>query len=137
VLVITADHGMVDVDRAQRWDAGTHPLLSADVALVAGEPRALHLHLDPGADPAVVAQRWRDVLGDAAVVLTRGEAVAAGWFGAVSPRVEPVVGAVVVAMTGRATVVDSTTQTPASLELVGVHGSLTRHEMLVPCLVVA
>jgi hypothetical protein len=51
--------------------------------------------------------------------------------------VEPVVGAVVVAMTGRATVVDSTTQTPASLELVGVHGSLTRHEMLVPCLVVA
>ena len=26
---------------------------------------------------------------------------------------------------------------PASLDLVGVHGSLTRHEMLVPCVVVA
>jgi len=44
---------------------------------------------------------------------------------------------VVVAMTGRATVVDSRTQSPASLDLVGVHGSLTRHEMLVPCIVVA
>ena len=32
---------------------------------------------------------------------------------------------------------DSATQTPASLELIGVHGSLTRHEMLVPCVVVA
>ena len=40
-------------------------------------------------------------------------------------------------MTGRATVVDSRTQSPASMDLVGVHGSLTRHEMLVPCLVVA
>lgn len=137
VLVVTADHGMVDVDRALRWDAGTHPVLSQDVALVAGEPRALHLHLDRGADPGSVAGRWRDVLGEHAVVVTRDEAVAAGWFGDVTARVEPVVGQVVVAMTGRATVVDSTTQTPASLELVGVHGSLTRHEMLVPCLVVA
>ena len=42
-----------------------------------------------------------------------------------------------VGMTGRATVVDSRTQTPASLDLVGVHGSLTPLEMLVPCLVVA
>ncbi|MGY4642735.1 alkaline phosphatase family protein [Cellulomonas sp. URHB0016] len=137
VLVITADHGMVDVDRARRWDAGTHPVLSTDVALVAGEPRALHVHLRAGADPGVVARRWRDVLGDAAVVMTRGEAVRTGLFGVVASRVEPVVGDVVVAMTGRATVVDSTTQTAASLELVGVHGSLTRHEMLVPCLVVA
>jgi hypothetical protein len=55
----------------------------------------------------------------------------------VEDRVRPVVGDVVVAMAGRATVVDSRTQTPASLDLVGVHGSLTRSEMLVPCLVVA
>ena len=52
-------------------------------------------------------------------------------------HVRPVIGDVVVAMAGRATVVDSRTQTPASLDLVGVHGSLTRHEMLVPCVVVA
>ena len=53
----------------------------------------------------------------------------------VTDRVRPVIGDVVVATTGRATVVDSRTQTPASLGLVGVHGSLTRQEMLVPCLV--
>jgi hypothetical protein len=137
VLVITADHGMVDVDRTQRWDAGTHPVLGAGVQLVAGEPRALHLHLEPDVEPTAVADRWRDVLGDAAVVATREEAAADSWFGDIAAHVRPVIGDVVVAMTGRATVVDSQTQTPASLDLVGVHGSLTRHEMLVPCLVVA
>ena len=137
VLVVTADHGMVDVDRAARWDVGTDPVLAAGVELVAGEPRALHLHLEPGAEPTAVADRWREALGGAAVVVTRAEATAASWFGEISAHVRPVIGDVVVAMTGRATVVDSRTQSPASLDLVGVHGSLTRHEMLVPCVVVA
>jgi hypothetical protein len=137
VMVVTADHGMVDVDRSLRWDVATDAVLGAGVALVAGEPRALHLHLEPGVDPGDVADRWRGVLGEAAVVATRAETVADGWFGDVAAHVLPVVGDVVVAMTGRATVVDSRTQTPASMDLVGVHGSLTRHEMLVPCLVVA
>lgn len=137
VLVVTADHGMVDVDRSQRWDVGTDAVLGAGVALVAGEPRALHLHLEPDVDATLVADRWRDTLGSAAVVVTRDAATSDGWFGDVAEHVLPVIGDVVVAMTGRATVVDSRTQTPASLDLVGVHGSLTRHEMLVPCLVVA
>jgi type I phosphodiesterase/nucleotide pyrophosphatase len=137
VLVITADHGMVDVDVTERWDVATHPVLGTGVALTAGEPRALHLHLEHDADPTDVADRWRDVLGGSAVVVTRAEAAADGWFGEISDHVLPIIGDVVVAMTGRATVVDSATQSPASLELVGVHGSLTRLEMLVPCLVVA
>ncbi|MGN8245384.1 alkaline phosphatase family protein [Cellulomonas soli] len=135
-LLVTADHGMVDVDRSRRWDVARHAGLAEGVALVAGEPRALHLHLVDGADPAAVATRWRDVLGDAAVVVPREQAVEGGWFGQVDPHVSPVVGDVVVAMTGRATVVDSSTQTPASLELVGVHGSRTALETLVPFVLV-
>ncbi|WP_028046494.1 alkaline phosphatase family protein [Cellulomonas sp. URHE0023] len=137
LLLVTADHGMVDVDLGQRWDVATHPTLRAGVELVAGEPRALHLHLVQGTDAGDVARRWRDVLGPAAVVATREEAVDHGWFGDVAEHVAPIIGDVVVAMTGRATVVDSATQSPASLDLIGVHGSLTRHEMLVPCIVVA
>jgi hypothetical protein len=137
LLLVTADHGMVDVDLARRWDVATDAVLRRDVALVAGEPRALHLHLEDGADADDVAARWTEHLGDDALVVTRDQAVRQGWFGAVEDRVRPVVGDVVVAMAGRATVVDSRTQTPASLDLVGVHGSLTRSEMLVPCLVVA
>lgn len=135
LVVVTADHGMVDVDRADRWDVAAEPELARDVALVGGEPRALHLYLEPGADPDAVVARWAARLGDAVVPVRREQAVAAGWFGPVAEHVLPAVGDVVVATRGRATVVDSRTQTPASLELVGVHGSLTTTEMQVPLLV--
>ncbi|MEN0129775.1 MAG: nucleotide pyrophosphatase/phosphodiesterase family protein [Brevundimonas sp.] len=136
-ILVTADHGMVDVDLTARWDVAHSPLLAADVALVAGEPRAMHLHLEAGADPEDVRDRWSDALGEHAFVATRDEAVSAGLFGQVDSWVAPIIGDVVVAMLGRATVVDSRTQSSASLDLVGVHGSLTPHEMLVPCIVVA
>ncbi|TKR22738.1 alkaline phosphatase family protein [Cellulomonas hominis] len=135
-VVVTADHGMVDVDPARRHDVATTPGLAEGVALVAGEPRALHVHLEPGVDPRAAEARWADVLGGDAVVLTGDDAVAAGLFGPVSAHVRPLIGDLVVAATGRATVVDSRTQTPASLRLVGVHGSLTPAELRVPLLAV-
>jgi hypothetical protein len=135
-VVLTADHGMVDVDLSRRWDVGSTPALATDVALVAGEPRALHVHLADGADADAAHDRWSDVLGDAAVVLRREDAIAAGLFGPVADHVRPLLGDLVVATTGRATVVDSRTQTPASLTLRGVHGSLTPTEVRVPLLAV-
>ncbi|NTW38391.1 MAG: alkaline phosphatase family protein [Cellulomonadaceae bacterium] len=136
LLVVTADHGMVDVDRELLVDVARVPTLKRGVELVAGEPRATHVHVRPGEDEAVLA-RWRARLGDSAVVLSRDEAVGAGWFGPVSPHVIPMIGDLVVAARGRGGVVDSRTQTPHSLELRGMHGSLTPGEMLVPLVVVA
>lgn len=134
LLVLTADHGMVDVDHGQLVDVAATPALAAGVELVAGEPRACHVHVRPGQAPDVAA-RWRDELAGRAVVALREEAVAAGWFGPVADHVLPVLGDVVVASTGRAGVVDSRTQTPHSLRLIGMHGSFTPGEMLVPLVV--
>ena len=71
------------------------------------------------------------------MVATREDAVAAGIFGEVAPEVAERIGDVVVAMTGRATIVDSRIQSPASMTLIGVHGSLTPEEMCIPVLVAA
>lgn len=139
VLLVTADHGQVDVDPAAIVDVARHPVLAAGVELVAGEPRAAHVYLtepDPGA-VAAAAARWRGALGDGALVATRDEAVAAGWFGDVADHVRPVLGDLVVAALGLGGVGDSRTQTPASLALRGMHGSLTPGEMLVPLVVVS
>lgn len=136
VLVVTADHGMVDVPRGAVVDVATTPALSKDVPLVAGEPRASHLHVTPGRVDDVLA-RWQDVLGDAVVLARRDEAVAAGWFGEVSDHVLPLLGDLVVAATGDGGVGDSRTQTARSLELRGMHGSFTPGEMVVPLVVVA
>lgn len=137
LVLVTADHGMVDVDPALRRDVATDPVLARGVTLVGGEPRAVHVYTEPG-ETTAVASRWRDVLGDDALVLVREDVLARGLLGP-DPRPEAVAAAgdVIVALRGRATVVDSRTQTPASLALVGVHGSLTEREMRVPLLVAA
>ena len=135
LLMITADHGMVDVDHDELVDVATTPVLAADVELIAGEPRATHVYLSPGTAPAALG-RWTATLGDRALVVLREDAVTAGWFGPVADHVLGLIGDLVVAARGEAGVVDSRTQTPHSLQLRGMHGSLTPGEMLVPLLVV-
>ena len=136
LLLVTADHGMVDLRADSRIDVATTPELDRDVALIAGEPRAVHVHTRPGAAPAVAA-RWRDVLEDSAWVLLREEAEEIGLFGPLSERHRGTVGDVVVATRGLRAVVDSRTQTPSSIALIGVHGSLTPAELEIPLLRVA
>jgi hypothetical protein len=77
---------------------------------------------------------WRSVLGDRAVVLTRDEAAGHGWFGAVLPAVRPRIGDVVVACRADHAIV-STADFAYEATLVGLHGSLTPEEMLIPLLV--
>jgi hypothetical protein len=137
LVLVTADHGQVATDFDVQRDVATTPELARDVALLGGEPRALHVYTEPGADPNEVAVRWRDVLGQDAVVVLRDEAVDAGWFGPVADHVRDVVGDLVVATTGRATVVDSRLHTTEARALPGVHGSLTETEMHVPLLALA
>lgn len=135
LVVVTADHGQIRADLTNQWDVSTDAELRPGVAMVGGEPRALHVYTAKDADPADVAARWAGRLGEHALVLSRQQAVADGWFGPVAEHVLPAIGDVVVAMTGAATVVDSRVHSANARALPGVHGSLTPHEMLVPLLV--
>ncbi|GAB7189994.1 alkaline phosphatase family protein [Kineococcus sp. NUM-3379] len=133
-LVVTADHGMVDVPFAQRLDLAHERDLAAGVRHAGGEPRALHLYCEPGAADAVL-ERWRGRLGDTAWVLPRAEAVAAGWFGPVAPGVLERIGDVLAVMRTQTAVVNSARQRPEVLRLLGHHGALTPEERLVPLFV--
>lgn len=133
LLVVTADHGMVDVPHTGRMDLADRPDLTAGVAVVGGEARFVQLYCQPGAVDDV-AGRIGDALGDRAWVRTRVEAIAAGWFGPVEDRVMGRIGDVLVAARGSFALVDSRTATPHLLALIGQHGSLTPAEQLVPLL---
>ncbi len=134
VLHITGDHGMVDVPQADRVDADQVPELRAGVALLGGEPRARHVYCRPGA-AADVAAAWRGVLGERAWVVTREQAVADGWFGEVDEAFLARIGDVVAAPSGSAAIVATRTE-PHESALVGLHGSLTQTDQLVPLLTV-
>lgn len=132
-LTVTADHGMVPAPEEERLDLADHAELAHGIRHLGGEPRAPQPYCEPGAVADVLAA-WREVLADRAVVLTREEAVAAGWFGPVTETVLPRIGDLVVAMRGRATVLDSRALRTQVLRLRGHHGSLTAEEVLVPLL---
>lgn len=132
---ITADHGMVDVGADDRVDVDAIPTLREGVALLGGEPRARHLYTVPGAAADVLAT-WRSIVGNRAWVLSREEAVAAGWFGPVAPRLADRIGDVVVAPVGSGAVIASRTEVLES-SLIGMHGSLTSADQLVPLLSLA
>lgn len=131
-LVVLADHGMVDSPKRARVDVDDWVELRDGVALMGGEARFRHLYCSAGAVDDVTAT-WRAVLGDRATVLTREEAIARGWFGPVEGRVWPRIGDVVVACHGDTAVI-SRQRFGYEAGLIGLHGSLTSAEMLIPML---
>ncbi|GLF99643.1 alkaline phosphatase family protein [Streptomyces yaizuensis] len=134
-LYVTADHGMIDVpfDEESRIDFDEDWELRAGVALLGGEGRARHVYAVPGAESDVLAV-WREVLGDRFWVASREEAVAAGWFGpAVDERVHGRIGDVVAAACADVAIVASVSEQHESA-MVGLHGSMTPVEQLVPLL---
>ncbi len=134
LVTVTADHGMVDVPHSSRLDVAHEPDLAAGVRHVGGEPRALHLYCEPGAAGDVRAA-WRERLGTRMTVVERDEAVRAGWFGPVGPRVLPRIGDVIATAVDTFAVVDSRTARPELLRLIGMHGARTADEQRIPLLV--
>ncbi|CAA9336952.1 MAG: Alkaline phosphodiesterase I / Nucleotide pyrophosphatase [uncultured Nocardioidaceae bacterium] len=132
-LLVTGDHGMVDVPMTDRVELDDEPDLTADVVVLAGEARFRHVHTRATAVDSVAA-RWRDRLGATALVRTRDEAFDENWFGVVEDRVRPRIGDVLVASLGTSAVF-STSQFPVEHKMVGFHGSVTGAETLVPLLV--
>ncbi|WP_052462536.1 alkaline phosphatase family protein [Nigerium massiliense] len=129
-LVVTGDHGMVDVAPADQVLVDDEPELLAGVDLLGGEGRLRQLYTR---EPGAVARRWADRFGEDAWVRTRDEAIAEGWFGEVAARLAPRFGDVLVAMAGGGAVM--TRQQPQEFSLIGMHGSLTPAEVRVALLV--
>jgi hypothetical protein len=101
--------------------------------LLGGEARFRHLYCEAGSASSV-AGCWAETLGDRAEVLLREEAIARGWFGPVAEAVLPRLGDVVVAARGELAMFSSK-DFSYEMSLVGLHGSLTPDEMLIPMLV--
>ena len=136
-IVLTGDHGMLDVPESQRIDFSADASLVAGVRHTAGEPRMVHLYLEPDVtDPQreSLISAWRTRFGERIWAFTREQAIGAGLFGDVQPEVAPRIGDVLIAARDTLALYDTRRVRPASLEVVGQHGSLTKAEREVPFL---
>lgn len=132
-LLVTADHGMVEIADANKIDYDQSPTLSKDVLALAGEPRCRHVHTRDGA-AADVAERWRAELGDRMWIGTRAEGIVAGLFGPnVKSDYHGRIGDVIAIATDEIAVVRRSVESGLS-GLPGQHGALTPDELLVPLL---
>lgn len=133
-LLITADHGMVNVP------AHRHVLLDLDdprwdgVALLGGEPRMLHVYAEPGVDPIELAERWQEHAGATADVATRSEVMELGLYGDVAADVAARIGDVLVVTRSNWAYYDHRDGDTRAQGMIGQHGSVTPEETVVPYL---
>ncbi|MDF2049420.1 nucleotide pyrophosphatase/phosphodiesterase family protein [Arthrobacter sp. Cr_A7] len=133
-ILLTADHGMLDVPEQHRIDFSADPALVDGVRHTAGEPRMVHLYLEEAGDRDRLLAAWRARFGGRVWAFTREEALAAGLFGDVRPAVEGRIGDIMIAARDSLALYDTRRSRPTAMEVVGQHGSLTKAEREVPLL---
>ena len=129
VLVVTADHGQVDVGGSVELIG---PEIMDAVTLITGEGRFRWLHLRPGAADDVAAAATA-LHGDVAWVRTKEQMIAEDWLGGVpSPEVASRLGDVALVPFAATAFLDPADT--GELRLKARHGSLTSAEMSIPLL---
>lgn len=136
-VLITGDHGMVDVSASQRIDYSLEPELIEAVELTSGEPRGAQLSFaanTPEATRAKVRAAWIERYGTKAWVLTRDEAISYGLFGPLREGVAERLGDLLILAAEPVAFYDGRRVAPTAFEMIGQHGSLTTAERIVPLL---
>lgn len=132
-MLITADHGMVNCPPASRIAIESHPDLTADVLMIAGEPRVRHVYSRP-MHRRDVAARWSERLGDRARVYTRDQLMAAGLYGPTDDELAERIGDVIAVAEGTTSM--TSVRDRRSSGLIGQHGALTLDEWEIPAVMV-
>lgn len=133
-LLVTADHGVLDIPSHSHVLFDTEPTLMEGIRHVAGEPRCLQLHFEPeasAAQRALTVTRWREAESGRAWIATRSEAIAAGWFGDVRDGIESRIGDLLVAARRDVAYYQERSR---GRSMVGQHGSWSPDETRVPLL---
>ncbi len=129
VLVVTADHGQVDVGGSVEV---LGPEIMQGVTLISGEGRFRWLHVRPGAG-ADVTETATALHGEVAWVRTKEQIIEEDWLGGVpSPKVAARLGDVALVPFAPTAFLDPADT--GELRLKARHGSLTPAEMLIPLL---
>lgn len=127
-LLVTADHGIIDIPDDRRIDLEARPALRRDVVTILGEPRVRHVYTQAGRAEAV-RRLWRDELGDRADVRTRAETV--DLLGPVDDWYADRIGDVVAIANDDWALTSQRVDRIVSA-LRGQHGGLTDEEVLIP-----
>jgi predicted AlkP superfamily pyrophosphatase or phosphodiesterase len=130
-LLVTADHGIVDVPRANQIMLDKIDL--AELIAVSGDPRNTFLYFSPGTDIAVTKIKLEEELTGRVIVATVDELKSAGWLGQEISNAEYLPDLYLLS-TGAHACYHRDFCKPQSLRMIGQHGSISQAELSVPLL---
>ena len=133
LVLLTADHGFVDIAPERLLRLANHPELSGMLSLpLCGEPRTAYCYVSPGREADFLAYVESE-LGDYAVCVPSRELIADGYFGpgTAHPRLSDRVGHYTLVMAEGYAIMD---RLPGEEQhtLVGLHGGGSSAELYVP-----
>ena len=134
-VLLTADHGIVDVPKHGHVYLDEIDFNWQDVASVGGDPRVNYLYLHEPESAFSMKHTIQSAVGDSVSVFTRQEALAAKLFGAnVSDSSLERLPDLFVLATKKVAIYHRDYAPTKSLEMVGQHGALSPQEMAIPLL---
>jgi predicted AlkP superfamily pyrophosphatase or phosphodiesterase len=133
-LLVTADHGVLDVAPNQHIYLDEFAFDWTRVANVSGDPRVNFVYLQDQSAGEAVAAELQPALGDRALALTKQQVVGAGWYPNITDAVAARLPEVFVLATKNVAIYHRDHAPAASLNMIGQHGALSSVELQVPLL---
>lgn len=134
-MIVTADHGVLDVKATQHFLYGTDPEHMTHISHVGGEPRCLQLYFSEHSTRQEREQTiasWREDWSELAWVFTRDEIVEACLYGDVDPAVLPRLGDIFVLAKKDVAFYDERDHTLKGRNMIGQHGGVSPAELSIP-----
>lgn len=132
--ILTADHGVIDVDKSEHIYLDEYQSMS-DLVMVGGDPRVGFLYFDSGIDISERREQIQHEFGAMCSVTTVDELVSAGWLASPSETSRALEPNLVLLPKGKSVCYHRNFAKTKSLEMVGQHGGMSKTEWEVPLLV--
>lgn len=133
-VILTADHGVIDVPAHRHMLFGTNEGQMRGVDQIAGEPRCLQLHLDGTVPREEVIATWQTEFGSVADVLSREDVITQALMGPVLPEAASRMGDVFVLARKQVAFYDARDAAQTGRAMIGQHGGLSEQELRIPSL---
>jgi len=137
LVVVTADHGLIDTAPELTVHVEDHPPLADSLLMpLSGEPRAAYCYIHPHREQTFL-DYCRGELGDFMEVVPSRELLRAGWFGTGQPHpaLADRIGHYTLIMKDHFTIKDHVVGERVFSHL-GVHGGVSEEEMFVPLIII-
>ena len=133
-LLVTADHGVVDIDLGRYLFLEDLADFGDDLLSVCGDPRATYVYLTDSADTGRIREELAENLAERAAVVTPAELVELGYWQPSLLEEDDLLPDFVVVATSEVAIFHRKFSSAASQKMVGHHGAVSEVETKVPLL---